>query len=178
MSVTDSHICQIAAGDREAFAKLHNLLYDPLFFYAYKIVGDVAECEDLIQDTFIHYWENREDFGSIVAVKTYLYKTLDYKIKNQLRKKERQQRIINEIPVQEDSCLQDDLIIAAEIALQVRQAIRKLPPRTSKVLELSLLDMSLEEIAAEMNISVNSVKTLKQGGYRVLRKSLAHLRFY
>ena len=175
MSFLDSHIEQIASGDHGAFEKLHALLYQRLFYYAYKIIKNVEESEDLVQDTFVHYWENRKNFQELVPVKVYLYSTLDYKIRNHTRKKYRQHKLIHEIHPAE-SYEQEHLILSAELASQVQQAIRKLSPQTSQILELSLLEMSQEEIAAEMNISVNTVKTLKKGGYKALRESLAHLK--
>jgi RNA polymerase sigma-70 factor (ECF subfamily) len=150
-------------------------MYDRLFFYAYKIVGDVVECEDLVQDTFIHYWENGGDRSDPIAVKVYLYTTLGLKIRNHLRKQNRRRRLIGEMPF-DDSCFQEHTIISAEIAAQVRQAIQRLSPQTGRVLTLSLLDLSQEDIAARMNISVNTVKTIKKRGYKALCESLAHLK--
>ncbi len=172
---SDIQTAQITAGDGKSFANLHKLLYDRMFFYAYKILGDPGECEELIQDTFIRYWENKGDFEDLAAVKVYLYRTLNFKIMNLSRKKQRQYKLINEIPVR-DYHLEDHLIISSEIAAQVRQAIDELPPQTSRVMKLSLLEMGQEEIAAEMGISVNTVKMLKKAGYKVLRKNLAHLK--
>lgn len=171
----DNNIAQIAAGDRDAFERLHTLLYDRLFFYAYKILGAVGESEDLVQETFMHYWVHRNDFKQLVAVKVYLYSTLNFKIRNCLRKQHRHSRLLNVMPV-EPELSYEQLVISAEISGLVRQAIGELPPQTRRVLEYSLLDMSQEEIATHMDISINTVKSLKKGGYRALRESLSHLK--
>lgn len=175
MSIRDSHILRIAEDNRESFAALHDLLYDRLFFYTYKLTGDIVESEDLIQDTFLHYWERRVNFSDFISVKVYLYSILDYKLRNHLRKRQRQSKLLKETPIREPY-ENEYLIITAEITGQVRQALRKLPPQTGRVMELSMQEMSLEEIAGHLNISINTVKTLKKAGYKALRESLSHLR--
>ena len=70
----------------------------------------------------------------------------------------------------------DHLLITAEICGEVQRAVRELPPQTRRVIELSMEDMTVERIAEVMQISPNTVKTLKKSGYQALREKLKHLR--
>ena len=53
-------------------------------------------------------------------------------------------------------------IIVAEGCGEVQRAISTLPAQTQRVIRLSMLDMTVEEIAVKLNISPNTVKTLKK----------------
>ena len=59
----NSHIESIAAGNREAFKKLHDELYKRLFYYVYKLTHDKELAEDFIQETFLLFWKNRQTFS-------------------------------------------------------------------------------------------------------------------
>ncbi|MDR1273669.1 MAG: hypothetical protein LBK12_03885, partial [Odoribacteraceae bacterium] len=78
----DTHVQHIARGDRAAFRALHEELHGRLFYYAYKLVRDRQASEDLVQEAFIKFWEHRETFDNLLAVKVYLFSFLKNKIMN------------------------------------------------------------------------------------------------
>lgn len=93
----------------------------------------------------------------------------------QIRNVANRKRILDSMECEE--CEMDDhLLIAAEICGEVQRAVQGLPTQTRRVIELSMEDMTVEKIAEMMQISPNSVKTLKKAGYRILREKLKHLR--
>ena len=51
-------------------------------------------------------------------------------------------------------------------------AIDKLPPQTRRIILLNLDGKNNDEIAEELSVTVNTVKTLKQSAYSALRKML------
>ena len=66
-------------------------------------------------------------------------------------------------------------IIEEEVHREIIAAIDKLPPERRRVVELSMVGYSQEEIAEKLNISVNTVKTQKRKAYAFLREELQHL---
>ncbi|WP_018339125.1 RNA polymerase sigma factor [Butyricimonas synergistica] len=173
----NSHIERVAKGDRVAFKKLHEELYQRMFYYVYKILHDKEQAEDIIQDTFVLFWGNRSNFNNLLAVKTYLYTVVKNKVLALIRDTANRKRILESIEW-EESTTEDNILISAEICGQVQQAIRELPTQTRRVIELSMQEMTVEKIAEEMQISPNTVKTLKKAGYQVLREKLKHLRMF
>ncbi|WP_065220666.1 MULTISPECIES: RNA polymerase sigma factor [Butyricimonas] len=171
----NSHIERVAKGDRVAFKKLHEELYQRMFYYVYKILHDKEQAEDIIQDTFVLFWGNRSNFNNLLAVKTYLYTVVKNKVLALIRDTANRKRILESIEW-EESTTEDNILISAEICGQVQQAIRELPTQTRRVIELSMQEMTVEKIAEEMQISPNTVKTLKKVGYQALRVKLKHLR--
>ena len=171
----DSHIKRISKGDRVAFGELHEGLYQRMFYYVYKMLHDKEQSEDIIQEAFVLYWSNRNNFDNLLAVKTYLYTVIKNKILAFLRDTTNRKRILESIEW-EESVTGDYVLITAEICGQVQQAVHELPAQTRRVIELSMQDMTVEKIAEEMCVSPNTVKTLKKVGYQTLRERLKHLR--
>lgn len=172
----NSHIESIAAGNREAFKKLHDELYKRLFYYVYKLTHDKELAEDFIQETFLLFWKNRQTFSEVLAVKTYFYLTLRNKVMSYFRDNSIHKRILENMDNPE-TVEENQAIIVAEVCGEVQRAISTLPVRTQRVIRLSMLDMTVEEIAVKLNISPNTVKTLKKNGYKALREQLRDLRF-
>ena len=169
------HIERVAKGDRVAFKELHEELYQRMFYYVYKMLHDKEQTEDVIQEAFVLYWKNRVNFNNLLAVKTYLFTVVRHKVMVQLRDEAIHKRILEAMEWDEYE-VEDHLLVSAEICGEVQQAVKGLPAQTRRVIELSMEDMTVEKIAVAMQISPNTVKTLKKAGYQVLREKLKHLR--
>lgn len=170
----NSYIERVSKGDRVAFKELHEGLYQRMFYYVYKILHDKEQAEDIIQEAFVLYWGNRSDFNNLLAVKTYLFSIVRNKVLAQIRDTTNRKRILDSI--EWESTTEDHLLITTEICGEVQQAVQSLPAQTRRVIELSMLEMTVEKIAEEMGVSPNTVKTLKKAGYQTLRGKLKHLR--
>ncbi|HJF69698.1 MAG TPA: sigma-70 family RNA polymerase sigma factor [Butyricimonas virosa] len=171
----NSHIERVSKGDRLAFKELHEELYQRMFYYVYKMLRDKEQAEDIIQEAFVLYLGNRVNFNNLLAVKTYLFTVVRNKVMVQIRDEAIHKRIL-EAMEWEESETEDHLLVTAEICGEVQRAVKGLPAQTRRVIELSMEDMTVEKIAVAMQISPNTVKTLKKAGYQVLREKLKHLR--
>ena len=67
-------------------------------------------------------------------------------------------------------------MIKEEVASIVFQEINKLSETSRKILFRALEGYSNEEIAVELGVSINTVKTHKARSYIVLRRNLGYLR--
>ena len=56
----------------------------------------------------------------------------------------------------------------------VRGAVNKLPERSRQIATLTLQGYSLQEIADELSVSINTVKTLKKNAYEKLREMISN----
>ncbi len=162
-----------------------NQIYLKDFFYSYypilasfaeKYVSDISVCEDIVQDVFISFWEKQNRFLNMNALKTYFYTSvrnscLDY-IKHQKVKKKY-------ADFSRNSCSESefflDEVLRNEAYTSIYSEINKLPEMGRKVLLLSMEENSNEEIAGQLNIGINTVRTHKARSYKVLRKKLAGL---
>jgi RNA polymerase sigma factor (sigma-70 family) len=65
-----------------------------------------------------------------------------------------------------------DHLIENEDARRVRAVLAKLPERQRRIVELRLADLSGQEIADVMNISLSAVKSAQFRAFRTLRRLL------
>ena len=64
----------IREGKQDRFQEFFYAYYDQLCDYAFTILRDTDEAEDLVQSFFLKLWENREQLNITQAVKSDLYR--------------------------------------------------------------------------------------------------------
>ncbi len=144
--------------------------------FANKFLDDLEIAKDLVQDTFVIIWDRFESFECKNHIKSYLYKSLRNTIINHLKHNE----VINKYIDNKINNLRSDptfldYVIEQETHHIIYNAIEQLPENQKRVINLSLMGLSNEEIAAEMNISLNTTKTHKARAYKQLKSSLGNI---
>ncbi|WP_158280714.1 sigma-70 family RNA polymerase sigma factor [Pararcticibacter amylolyticus] len=149
--------------------------YDRLVFFSWQITKDKQQSEDIAQDAFIAYWQQRNEIVSHpVAIKNFLYRS----VKNASLNVVRHTRVVGQFqnshpgtePAEEYIL---EAIISAEIIAEVNLAIESLPPHLIKLTRLSFLEgKKNHEVAEELEMSVNTVKKQKQRVLELLKMSL------
>lgn len=165
----------IANGDQQAFRVVFRLHYRALCYFAASITADAQEAEDLAQEAFSTLWNKRADFGSLPAIRAFLYITVKNAGLNAIRSKNRQTSretefayLHNDAPGQFDPLLADTEIIQA-----IYEEIERLPPQCRRIFSMSYLQgKKNDEIAALLDISYNTVRTQKLRALRLLRAAL------
>ena len=143
---------------KEWFKKLEK----PLMIYAFQIVHDREEAQDLVQDAFLRFFKQEDE---IVEPKAWLYKTLRNLSISFLRKNGRLQRTTDEDqldfldsmnrPV--ESILVKNLE-KDEALNRVRHAISLLPKESAKIIQLKFdQQKSYNEISQITGLSVSNV---------------------
>ncbi|MCF0057242.1 RNA polymerase sigma-70 factor [Dyadobacter sp. CY356] len=157
--------------DKIAFEMLFNRNYSNLVYFSFNIVKDKREAEDIAQDAFITYWNRKEEVAEDEdSVKSFLYTTVKNASLNLLR----HQKVIEKFALQIPELVEDknivNSIIQAEVFSKIHQAVESLPKACRQIVKMSYLDdKKNNEIAEELGISVNTVKTQKQRAMQLLR---------
>lgn len=149
--------------------------YHSLVFFAYKIIASQSDAEDIVQDAFVKFWNNRQNVADhFLAVKSYLYTTVRNDCLNVLKHRaviRKQETSLNLDEADEQTALQ--YLLESETLVFLYKAIETLPPVCKKIAEMSHFHgMKNDEIADKLGISVNSVKTQKQRALELLKKRL------
>src|ERR1700720_1416946 len=77
----------VLSGDHRSFNELFEKYWEPFFQYAYKILQNREDTEELVQEFFIHLWNSRERLPQLQTVPAYLFSALKHPLLNQLPKK-------------------------------------------------------------------------------------------
>ncbi len=157
-------------GDLAAFKLFFESFYPSLCLFANKYLKDRDVSLDIVQDAFIYLWNKKADFQSVNAAKSYLYQYVKNRSLNYLRDNEIRKR--KELKDLESEVYFRDNMIEEETYQIVSDAIRTLPPQGQRVIELSLDGLKNQEIADQLGISINTVKTIKLRAFAALRNEL------
>lgn len=139
-----------------------------------RIVGERGVTEDLAQQVFIRFWEKRHQIQVDSSPGAYLHKMAVNEALAWLRAKKNQQpeelTFATPLPHQVDG---EGILLNRELNDQIHRAIASLPPRCRTVFQLSRFEeLSYQEIAQKMEISVKTVEHQMGKALRVLREEL------
>jgi len=158
------------------FKALFDKLFPSMCVLATRILNDEHKGKDIAQEAFIKLWQNPdENFATANSLKAYLYVLVRNACFSELRKEKR----ITKDPIEQHYDLPTDKRILDEILREetyrlLREAISDLSPQASKVIQLMLLGMTNDQIAEELSVSINTVKTVKKRAYKSLREKLGN----
>ena len=162
---------KIRSGDMKAFEHLFMSLYPGMCNIANRYLNDEVQSKDIAQEAFIKLWGKRGELEDIISVKSYLYTTVRNLSLNYIRDNRKSMEIPGVLP----DCIEPDLksmIIEEETIRALYSAIDHLPTQSARIVRMTLLGAKNQEIAEQLGISVNSVKTLKYNALNTLRKEL------
>lgn len=156
--------------------------YHGLCFYARRLLRDNgAAAEDIVQEVFISVWKKKLSFGNIYALKAYLYSSTYHSCLDAIKSTgihERHHRNILDETVRRgpDEVQFLNERIEAETLMEIFRAIEQLPDQCRRVFKLSHIEgLSVGEVATEMGISVNTVKTQRARARKLLKENLREL---
>jgi RNA polymerase sigma-70 factor (ECF subfamily) len=168
MTLTDQHIERIKSGDIQAFKEVYHNMFKSLCLYGYKMLSDEDVVQDVVQEAFVVLWNRREEYNSMIGAKGYLYTVVRNRIINVLRERKIEAAAEPELEEVEFN----NQITKEETYKLLHQAISSLPEQTQNVIKLSMNGHTNPEIAEELGVTVNTVKTLKKRAYSKLREQL------
>ena len=160
-------------GDESGLRLLFDLYYSPLCVYAYKYFDSFEKAEDIVQETFITLWEKNRLIDFTGSIKSYLFTIVRNNSINQIRKDSRFR--FEEIENQAYSIIEDKFepLELEERREKLYREIDQLPNQCKKVFEAIVFEkLKYAEVAEELNVSVNTVKTHYSRALKQLRSSI------
>lgn len=176
----------VLAGDRDAYAALVMRHSRMLFRLAYRMTGNEADADDVVQESFLRGYQKLATFESRANFGTWIYRiavhcSLD---KLESRRRDDARRVSEENDPEQDAVQVADsapgpeqLVLSAEIGALGELAMQGLTvmERTAFVLR-HMEDRSSDEIAAALEVAPNTAKQTVYRAVQKLRKRLAVLR--
>jgi RNA polymerase sigma-70 factor (ECF subfamily) len=164
---------EVRKRNKKVFEALFYEYYPHLTRYAEGFIFGKQACEDIVQNLFVHLWENCEKINIETSVKAYFYQSVKNRCLNHLRDLQIHDR--HKLLHIEAAMNADDPSnwIDAEIFQKIQEAIEKLPPRMAELFKQKYLEgKKYHELANLHGISENTVKTQIQRAKEKLRHIL------
>lgn len=140
-----------------------------LCLYARNYLPVEADAEDIVQDVFVRCWEKKQlILADEKAVKAYLFNA----VKNAcLDKLEKKRPVYAPLDLLKQEIIEEETFLFDEKIIEGNQGrIGANAPANRKIISLIFIqNMKYQEVADEMNISINTVKTLLRNGIKHLR---------
>lgn len=173
-SVNEDHalFLLIKKRDKQAFTVVYQKYHGYLYALAYKYLKSTQMAEDAVQHVFVKLWDTTKNIEIEINLKNYLYTMTKNYILNKIRDN-KEAVSINYINAQKEIADDDFLNEIEERQLHdlLYNGIEKLPPQKKEICRRKLEEnQSNQEIADEMGISVNTVKSHYQESVKMLRE--------
>ena len=144
----------------QQFCDIYLPLTEGLYRVAYYLLESEQDAKDAVQDLFIKLWDSRETLDNVHNPMGYSIRLLKNQCIDSLRKKSRLARadLTDEIASDDTA---DGPQTAREQTERLMRAVRKLPEKQRKVLELKMLHgMSNDQISQETGMSNLAVRVM------------------
>ena len=154
---------EIRDGNKETFERLFHKYYERLVIYAERFLFDRASSEDLVQEVFIHFWENSKSIHITTSLKAYLYRMVRNKGLNYLKSLKLTDDLESVNYSNEHDFFYNSIETQEENGLKFKKVIHlvdTMPDRMQEIFNLKYRESySYAEISNELGISTNTVKT-------------------
>jgi RNA polymerase sigma-70 factor, ECF subfamily len=183
-------VAELKAGSEAAYVWLIGEFQQPIYGLVYRIVNDPADAADTTQDVFLKVFRGMKHFHGESSLKTWIYRIALHEAANRKRWWFRHKAHETSIEPTEvegvglpenaiEAALADpaespfDNVAHREVTRRVEKELRQLPEpyRTTLILR-DLEDMSYEEIAEVLEISLGTVKSRLTRAREILRQRL------
>ncbi len=176
----------VLAGDREAYGSLVVRHSRMLFRLAYRMTGNEADADDVVQEAFLRGFQKLETFEARANFGTWIYRIAVHCALDRLQSRRRElARQVSEENDPEQGAVQvadmaagpERLVLSGEIGTLGDLAMQALTAmeRTAFVLR-HMEDRNTEEIAAALEVAPNTAKQTVHRAVEKMRKRLAALR--
>ncbi|QKJ31048.1 RNA polymerase sigma-70 factor [Mucilaginibacter mali] len=169
-------VVRLSHGDEAAFAAVYELYSRRIYYFAYRFLKNKEQSEEIVSESFLNLWVNREKLDASYPIGPYLYTMARRQTLNVLRSiatsKAAQEKLwlwFNEAHNETE-----EAILVADLERFSEESIIKLPQQQQQVFRLSRRDgLSYDEIAERLDISRNTVKNHLVRAVKTLRVQLS-----
>ena len=167
----EEYFKRMQQGDMRAFEYFFKEYTDLLYAHALGFVKEREVAEDLIQDVFVYFWNNREKIRYTGSTYAYLQRAVRNACINYREHENVERRYEQEVLHSEEEAFDwMEVETVKEVRQKLLDAIDQLPEKCKQIFIMNCVEgMKYREIAIKLNISENTVKTQVKLAYKKLR---------
>lgn len=183
-------VARFKAGDESAFEEMVSRYWDRIYAMVHKLLRNTQDAEEVTQDAFIRAHRGLENFRGDSSFSTWLYQIATNLARNRYwywwrRKRDKSVSFDQPIASETTTTLAEifpadvespeDIAVTNEFKDRVAQAMKLLNAKHREALVLrNIKNLSYEEIATELQISIGTVKSRIARARESLREKMGH----
>ncbi|ATP57373.1 RNA polymerase sigma-70 factor [Pedobacter ginsengisoli] len=153
-------ITLLREGDTDALSRLYYLYVKQLKYFVLRTAKSSLLAEDVVHDTFIKVWENRDKIDCELPFKPYLYTIARRHLLNLLKRAQHEINIVDEMrrSVINEENSTELLLDYSESSSIFQEAIKSLPEQRREVfIRCRIQGLTYKQAAVELGISESTV---------------------
>lgn len=169
--------------NKKAFELLVQRYKNPLTNYVFRFLGDYEACVDVVQETMIRVFKNKDSYKSIAKFSTWIYTIAGNLARTELQRRKKtvfstgrnsEEEITLEIP---DNRYRPDKILENSFKEKaIQEALLKISETYRKMVVLrDIQELSYEEISEISGLPVGTVKSRINRGRAQLQRLLKNI---
>lgn len=165
----DAYIVQdVLDGNTEKFSLIVQKYEKMVYNIAYRIFGNMQDCEDITQDTFIKVYKNLDKCKNFESIKTWIYKIAYNTSIDEIRKRNKKNARLLQSSYEENTKYEpksneptpESFLIQKENRFQIEQAINTLDYENRILIYLrDIKGLSYLEISEITEINIGTIKS-------------------
>ena len=172
----------LSNGNEAAFTQLFVQYSRILFPFVTQLLRSAELSEEIIQQTFLKLWLNREKLADVENPNAYIFRIASNECYAHLRKTLLDEKLFSAINLNgsnESANLTEEHLTAKEIKHLIQQAVNQLPTQQKRIYNLSRIELlKIPEIAQALNLSPLTVKNSLVKSLKSIREHLKNSEYY
>ncbi|ACU02528.1 RNA polymerase sigma factor [Pedobacter heparinus] len=154
---------QIAMGNETAFKLIFETYRSRVFTFVVNFIHSTADAEEIVQDTFLSLWQNRDSLVKVEHPRNYIYTVVRNKTLRYLSNVARDEKMLKVVwaNMQVEVNPTEEALLMRESRALIDKALSTLPAQKQQVFRMCREEgMSHEDIALEMGLSKSRIKNI------------------
>jgi RNA polymerase sigma-70 factor, ECF subfamily len=178
-------IAEFQAGDDRGFIELVDRYKDRLVNFVYRFLHDMTDAEDLVQETFLKVYKNKQAYREIAKFSTWIYTIAGNLARSELRKRKRRKTYtMSELSYEDNQFNAVDpgkdtegIVFNTYAGEEIHKAINNLnEPFKTIIILRDIQELSYEDISTILDIPMGTVKSRVNRARLKLQETLSYLK--
>ncbi|MFY7839082.1 MAG: RNA polymerase sigma-70 factor [Lacibacter sp.] len=163
------------ASDEQAYKKLFYQFYKPLCRFAYSMVKNTEDVEEIVSDVFLKIWLMDEKLGIVEDLTTYLFKATKNSCLNFLQSAGHKKDLVTDMLSENipELFFENPDSEPSEVQLLLEKTVNNLPPKCQMIFRLIKENgMSHKQVIDILDVSQNTIETQMRIALKKVREQL------
>ncbi|SMC37558.1 RNA polymerase sigma-70 factor [Pedobacter africanus] len=174
-------VTSLKKGEAQAMEQIYKDHWADVFDSACRRVRDKDVAQDITQEIFISLWTNRQRLAIKGSLRSYLQAAVKYKVINYFKSaivKDKYQEDMFFLAEGQMELSAENKLMVKDMNKEIDEALQALPEKMRQIFRMSRMqEKTIREIAAELGLSVQTVKNQISAALKMLKERLSYLPF-